>query len=71
MQEKHDGDRVGQGSRDGASAARSRRFLRTLMRELAGTLQDVVGLEEASGFVSVVGSAIGTQIDGTTGPRCS
>ena len=30
-------------------------FLRSLLRELAGTLQDVVGLEEASGFVSVVG----------------
>jgi hypothetical protein len=39
-------------------------FLRTLLRELAGTLQDVVGLEEASGFVSVVGQRIGDQIDG-------
>lgn len=34
-------------------------FLRTLLRELAGTLQDVVGLDEASGFVSVVGQRIG------------
>jgi predicted ArsR family transcriptional regulator len=38
-------------------------FLRTLIRELAGTLQDVVGVEEASGFVSVVGQRIGRQID--------
>jgi predicted ArsR family transcriptional regulator len=39
-------------------------FLRTLLRELAGTLQDVVGLEEAAGFVSVVGQRIGLQING-------
>lgn len=38
-------------------------FLRTLLRELAGTLQDVVGLEEASGFISVVGQTMGRQID--------
>jgi len=38
-------------------------FLRILIRELAGTLQDVVGLEEAAGFVSVVGQRIGEQID--------
>lgn len=38
-------------------------FLRTLIRELAGTLQDVVGLEEASGFISVVGLRMGTQIN--------
>lgn len=38
-------------------------FLRSLLRELAGTLQDVVGLEEASGYISVVGGAIGEQID--------
>ena len=30
-------------------------FLRNLLRELTDTLQDVVGLEEASGFISVVG----------------
>ncbi len=39
-------------------------FLRTLLRELSGTLQDVVGLEEASGFISVVGQRIGDNIDG-------
>ncbi len=38
-------------------------FLRTLIRELAGTLQDVVGLQEASGFVSVVGQRVGDQIN--------
>ncbi len=38
-------------------------FLRTLIRELSGTLQDIVGLEEASGFISVVGQAMGKQID--------
>lgn len=38
-------------------------FLRTLVRELAGTLQDVVGIDEASGFVSVVGQRVGDHID--------
>ncbi len=38
-------------------------FLRTLIRELAGVLQDVVGLAEASGYVSVVGQNIGDQLN--------
>jgi predicted ArsR family transcriptional regulator len=38
-------------------------FLRTLIRELSGTLQDVVGLDEASGFVSVVGQTVGRELD--------
>lgn len=38
-------------------------FLRTLVRDLAGTLENVVGLEEASGFISVVGQRIGEWID--------
>lgn len=38
-------------------------FLRSLVRELAGTLESVVGIEEASGYISVVGAAIGEQID--------
>ncbi|HYF14491.1 MAG TPA: methanogen output domain 1-containing protein [Phycisphaerales bacterium] len=38
-------------------------FLRTLIRELAGTLQDVVGIKEASGFVSVVGQRVGDAIN--------
>lgn len=39
-------------------------FLRTLLRELAGTLEEVVGAEEASGFVSVVGQRIGDAVNG-------
>lgn len=38
-------------------------FMRTLIRELAGTLQDVVGLEEAAGFMSVVGQNMGHQLN--------
>lgn len=38
-------------------------FLRRLLRELAGSLQEVVGLEEASGYISLVGAALGEQID--------
>jgi predicted ArsR family transcriptional regulator len=38
-------------------------FTRTLLRELAGTLQDVVGLDEASGFIAVVGQRMGDQIN--------
>jgi predicted ArsR family transcriptional regulator len=38
-------------------------FLRSLLRRLAGTLEDLVGLEETSGFVSVVGDEIGHLID--------
>lgn len=39
-------------------------FMRDLLRHLSGTLQDVVGLEEASGFISVVGQQIGDDING-------
>lgn len=38
-------------------------FMRTLLRHLSGTLEDVVGMEEAIGFVSVVGSRMGEEID--------
>lgn len=38
-------------------------FTRTLIRELAGTLEEVVGIEEASGYISVVGAAIGEEIN--------
>jgi predicted ArsR family transcriptional regulator len=34
-------------------------FLRNLIRELSGALEDVIGLEEASGFISIVGQQIG------------
>lgn len=38
-------------------------FMRTLIRELSGTLEQVVGLEDASGFISVVGATIGDSIN--------
>lgn len=38
-------------------------FTRLLIRELSGTLHDVVGLEEASGFISVVGQRMGDHIN--------
>ena len=38
-------------------------FMRRLLRELSGTLQDVVGLEEAAGYISVVGASMGEHID--------
>jgi predicted ArsR family transcriptional regulator len=38
-------------------------FLRTLIRHLAGTLEEVVGLQEASGFISVVGQHMGEEIN--------
>ncbi|MGQ7792364.1 methanogen output domain 1-containing protein [Faunimonas sp. B44] len=38
-------------------------FLRSLVRELSGTLEEVVGLEEASGYISIVGDAIGRDMD--------
>ena len=38
-------------------------FMRNLIRELSGLLEDMVGLEETSGFISVVGQNIGTQIN--------
>lgn len=38
-------------------------FLRTLVRELSGVLEDVVGLAEASGYISVVGQAVGDQLN--------
>lgn len=38
-------------------------FMRTLLHHLSGTLEDIVGLDEAAGFVSVVGSRMGHEID--------
>jgi MetOD domain-containing protein len=38
-------------------------FLRTLLRHLSGSLQDIVGIEEASGFISIVGQRIGDEIN--------
>lgn len=38
-------------------------FLRTLVRELATSLESVIGLEEASGYISLVGQSVGAQIN--------
>lgn len=38
-------------------------FLRTLIREVSGTLEDIIGLEEASGYISVVGQSMGKMIN--------
>ncbi len=38
-------------------------FSRSLIRQLSGLLEEVVGLEEASGFISVVGQNIGNDIN--------
>ena len=38
-------------------------FLRQLLRELSGTLEDVVGIEEAAGFISIVGQHVADWID--------
>ena len=38
-------------------------FLRRLLRSLAGTLEETVGLDQAEGFISVVGQEIGERID--------
>jgi len=34
-----------------------------LLRELAGTLENIVGIEEASGYISVVGASVGEYIN--------
>ncbi len=38
-------------------------FMRELLRQLSGTLQDVVGVDEASGFISIVGQGMGDKIN--------
>jgi predicted ArsR family transcriptional regulator len=38
-------------------------FLRTMIRELAGTLQDVIGVEQAEGFLNVVGYRTGQHVN--------
>lgn len=38
-------------------------FLTSLVRHLSGTLQDVIGLEDAAGFLSVVGKQVGAEIN--------
>ncbi len=38
-------------------------FFRSMLRELAGTLEEVVGMDEAAGFISVVGQRVGDQLN--------
>lgn len=38
-------------------------FLRSLVRHLSGALQDIVGLNEAAGFVTIVGQRMGDEIN--------
>ena len=38
-------------------------FMRNLIRELSSLLEDMVGREEASGFISIVGQRIGSQLN--------
>lgn len=38
-------------------------FLRTLLRHLSGALEEIVGLDEAAGFVALVGQRMGDEID--------
>ncbi|MDH5673723.1 MAG: methanogen output domain 1-containing protein [Myxococcales bacterium] len=38
-------------------------FLRDLIGELSGALQDIVGLDEAAGLISIVGQSMGERID--------
>lgn len=38
-------------------------FLRDLLRNLSGALQDVIGIDEASGFISIVGQKMGDTLN--------
>jgi hypothetical protein len=38
-------------------------FVRTLLRHLAGALQEIVGMKEADGFVSMVGQRMGEEMN--------
>ncbi|MEZ4425987.1 MAG: methanogen output domain 1-containing protein [Gemmatimonadota bacterium] len=38
-------------------------FFREMLRELAGALEDIVGLGEAVGYVGLVGEAVGARLD--------
>ncbi|MCK7595367.1 methanogen output domain 1-containing protein [Pseudomarimonas salicorniae] len=44
-------------------------FVRDLLRELSGLLEEVVGLDEARGFVALVGQRIGRRIDALYRPH--
>lgn len=38
-------------------------FMRSMLRSLSGSLEDIIGLDEAAGFMSLVGAQIGEEID--------
>ena len=38
-------------------------FLRTLIRHLSGAMEDIIGLKDASGYISVVGQMVGDQLN--------
>jgi len=38
-------------------------FLRKLVRDLSGTLEDVIGVEAAEGYISTVGSSVGSWLN--------
>ena len=43
--------------------SKKNKFGQTLIRKLSGTLEKIVGLEEASGFISIVGQTIGDELN--------
>lgn len=48
----------------GAEITRDRdMFTRELLRELSGVLEDTVGLDEAEGFIALVGGRLGERMD--------
>ncbi|MDX2225031.1 MAG: methanogen output domain 1-containing protein [Rhodospirillaceae bacterium] len=53
------GDRVV----DASIAMDADRFMRTMIRDLSGTLQDTIGEKNARGFVSVVGARMGDRFN--------
>ncbi len=44
-------------------------FVRDLLGELSGLIEEVVGLEEARGFIALVGQRIGSRIDALYRPH--
>ncbi len=46
-------------------------FLRNLVSELAGALEEVIGLDEAAGFISIVGQRIGDWMNAEYRSACA
>ena len=44
-------------------AIETEQFMKLVARDVAGTLEEIVGLEEAKGFLSIVGDHMGTRLD--------